>query len=177
MRIALPGNAAFTRYWIAETLLSLGQEIFLVAVGWQVYDLTHDPLALGLIGLAEAVPYIATSLYAGHVADRHHRARIFALCMLAQGAVAALLCWGTFHGEVSRDLILGLSVLLGVAFFARQFWGWLSDRVGGLRTILYGSAAQTAAIERGENALGPAKFGIIQCCLFHMPVEMQSFTV
>ena len=52
MRIALPGNAAFTRYWIAETLLSLGQEIFLVAVGWQVYELTGSALSLGLIGLA-----------------------------------------------------------------------------------------------------------------------------
>ena len=39
-----------------------------------------------------------------------------------------------------------LSVLLGSAFFARQFWGWLADRVGGLRTILWASAAQAAAM-------------------------------
>jgi MFS family permease len=39
-----------------------------------------------------------------------------------------------------------LSVLLGSAFFARQFWGWMADRVGGLRTILWASAAQAAAM-------------------------------
>ena len=39
-----------------------------------------------------------------------------------------------------------LSVLLGSAFFARQFWGWLADRIGGLRTILWASAAQATAM-------------------------------
>jgi MFS family permease len=39
-----------------------------------------------------------------------------------------------------------LSVLLGSAFFARQFWGWLADRIGGLRTILWASAAQAVAM-------------------------------
>ncbi len=45
-------------------------------VGWQMYELTRDPLALGLIGLAEALPNIATALYAGHAADRYNRKRI-----------------------------------------------------------------------------------------------------
>ena len=52
MGLRPPGDVAFTRYWIAETLLALGQEIFMVAVGWQIYDLTGSALALGLIGLA-----------------------------------------------------------------------------------------------------------------------------
>ncbi|MFZ4522792.1 MAG: MFS transporter [Bacteroidales bacterium] len=45
-------------------------------VGWQMYELTKDPLALGLIGLAEALPNIATALFAGHAADRYNRKRI-----------------------------------------------------------------------------------------------------
>jgi MFS family permease len=45
-------------------------------VGWQVYEITRDPLALGLIGLAEALPNIVTALYAGHAADRYNRKRI-----------------------------------------------------------------------------------------------------
>ncbi len=55
-------------------------------VGWQMYELTKDPLALGLIGLAEALPNIATALYAGHAADRYNRKRIifwFTLLFLA----------------------------------------------------------------------------------------------
>ena len=47
-----------------------------IIVGWQMYELTRDPLALGLIGLAEALPNIAVVLYAGHAADRYNRKRI-----------------------------------------------------------------------------------------------------
>jgi MFS family permease len=47
-----------------------------LVVGWQMYELTRDPLALGLIGLAEALPNIATALFAGHAADRYNRKRI-----------------------------------------------------------------------------------------------------
>jgi len=61
-------------------------------VGWQIYELTHDKLALGLIGLAEAVPFIGAALYAGHVADRHDRRRVVlaALALLCACAVALL---------------------------------------------------------------------------------------
>ena len=51
-------------------------------VAWQVYELTKDPLQLGLIGLAEALPFIAVALYAGHVADLYNRKRIILLFIL-----------------------------------------------------------------------------------------------
>ena len=41
-----------------------------IIVGWQVYELTHDPLSLGLIGLAEALPFISIALYSGHIAGK-----------------------------------------------------------------------------------------------------------
>ena len=50
-----------------------------IIVGWQMYELTHDPLALGLIGLAEALPNISVALFAGHAADRYNRKRIIIL--------------------------------------------------------------------------------------------------
>jgi len=50
-----------------------------VIVGWQVYKLTHDPLAIGMTGLAEAIPNILTALFAGHAADRYNRKRIILL--------------------------------------------------------------------------------------------------
>lgn len=53
-----------------------------IIVGWQMYELTKDPLALGLIGLAEALPNIALALFAGHAADRYNRKRIILLFTL-----------------------------------------------------------------------------------------------
>src|SRR5205085_7409213 len=58
---------------VSYALSTVAREAQIVVVGWQVYALTRDPLSLGLIGLAEALPLIAMALYAGHVADRVSR--------------------------------------------------------------------------------------------------------
>lgn len=54
----------------------LATQMQAVIVGWQVYEITKDPFSLGLIGLAEAIPSILISLYAGHVVDRNDRKKI-----------------------------------------------------------------------------------------------------
>ncbi len=61
--------------------MTLSTQIQGVVVAWQVYDITRDPLSLGLMGLAEAFPYIGASLFAGHVADLLNR-RIIAIVSL-----------------------------------------------------------------------------------------------
>jgi MFS family permease len=53
--------------------MTLAAQIQGIVVAWLIYDVTHDPLSLGLIGLAEALPYIAIALFAGHIADRFNR--------------------------------------------------------------------------------------------------------
>ncbi|HEY3056769.1 MAG TPA: MFS transporter, partial [Thermoanaerobaculia bacterium] len=49
---------------------TVAREGQIVVVSWQVFEVTRDPLSLGMIGLAEALPFIAVALYAGHIADR-----------------------------------------------------------------------------------------------------------
>lgn len=66
----------FRRFVSARFCITLAIQIQAVVVGWQVYEITHDPLSLGLIGLAEAGPSIGVSLYAGHIADILSRKRI-----------------------------------------------------------------------------------------------------
>jgi MFS family permease len=82
------------RWYILSTFtMTLGTQLQAVVVGWQVYAITHDPLSLGLIGLAEALPFIAVALPAGYVADRWNRrvVVIASLGVLALCAVALLL--------------------------------------------------------------------------------------
>ena len=65
------------RWFVASILaMAMGAQIQGVVVAWQMYAITHDPLALGMVGLAEAAPFIAFALYAGHVADVRDRKRI-----------------------------------------------------------------------------------------------------
>src|SRR6185503_13751485 len=79
------------RWFVASILaMAMGAQIQGVVVAWQMYAVTHDPLALGMVGLAEAAPFIAFALPAGHVADLRDRRRIAlgALLILFACAVA-----------------------------------------------------------------------------------------
>lgn len=68
------------RYFIASRFfVTLGMEMQAIIVGWQVYSLTHDPLSLGLIGLAEAIPSIITAVFAGHIVDKSERKKILSI--------------------------------------------------------------------------------------------------
>jgi MFS family permease len=111
---------AFMRLWFARLAGTTGNQMLMVAVGWQMYELTASAWDLGLVGLYQFVPSLLFTLVSGHVADRVHRGRIIAACMVAQAAVALMLVagaqgWGSGAAWTSRELLLGLSVLLGIA--------------------------------------------------------------
>jgi MFS family permease len=105
----------FLRFLMARLTGNMGNQMLMVALGWQMYDLTSSAWDLGLVGLCQFVPSLLMTLPAGHLADRWHRGRIFAGSLLVQAAVAIVLAGGTHAGWTTRDLILGLSVLLGMA--------------------------------------------------------------
>ncbi|WP_153131231.1 MFS transporter [Dechloromonas hortensis] len=112
---ALLAERPFIRFWLARLAAVLAQQMLMVAVAWQMYDLTGSAWDLGLVGLFQFVPALLLTLPAGHLVDKLRRGRIFALCMLAQGGVALLLVLATEGTFISRELILGLSILLGAA--------------------------------------------------------------
>ena len=70
----------FLRHAGARVLSVLGSEMQAVAVGWQIYGLTHRPLDLGLVGLAQFLPGVLLFLAAGHAADRFQRKKILQAC-------------------------------------------------------------------------------------------------
>ena len=106
---------SFIRMWCARLLGTAGMQMLMVAVGWQMYDLTGSAWDLGLVGLYQFAPALLLMLVAGHVADRVHRGRIVAACLLLQMGVAVVLVLSTHEGWVSRSVLLGLSVVLGMA--------------------------------------------------------------
>lgn len=103
----------FTFFWLARLAAMLSQQMLMVAVAWQMYDITASAWDLGLVGLFQFVPALLLTLPAGHLVDKLRRGRIFAFCILAQGVVALLLVFATENSFVSRELILCLSVVLG----------------------------------------------------------------
>lgn len=83
MRLPPYLNTAFLQLLTFRVQIVLAYQIMAVVVGWHIYEITHDPLALGLVGLAEVIPYFCTALFAGYAVD-HHSRRLF-------GVFAALL--------------------------------------------------------------------------------------
>ncbi len=69
------------RYLLGSVLLQVGMGAQGLAIGWDIYQRTGQPLALGLVGGAQAIPMILLSLPAGYLADRYDRRRIITLCM------------------------------------------------------------------------------------------------
>ena len=105
----------FVRFWMARLAGVMANQMLMVAVAWHMYDVTGSAWDLGLVGLFQFVPALVMTLPAGHLADRLHRGRIFAACMLAQAVVALLLVAATQGGFATRALIFGVSVVLGTA--------------------------------------------------------------
>jgi len=113
-------QTAFMRLWYSRGASTGGMQMLMVAVGWQMYELTGSAWDLGLVGLFQFLPALLLTLVAGHVADRLNRARIVLVCMSAQ-CVVALVFMAATEGLLaagpwaSRELLLGLSVALGAA--------------------------------------------------------------
>src|SRR6266571_1674560 len=82
-------NRNFRLYLLARFIASFGQQMLTVAVGWELYERTHDALALGLVGLAQMAPMILFTLPSGHFADNLNRKGII-MAMTALTAIASL---------------------------------------------------------------------------------------
>lgn len=104
----------FVRFWLARVAGTTANQMLMVAVAWQMYDITSSAWDLGLVGLFQFVPALLMALPAGHLVDRLHRGRIFAACMATQAAIALLLVTATEGDFATRGLILLVSVVLGV---------------------------------------------------------------
>ncbi|CAM5795504.1 MFS transporter [Rhizobacter fulvus] len=104
---------AYMRLWYSRLASTSANQMLMVAIGWQMYDLTGSAWDLGLVGLLQFLPALLLVLVAGHVVDHFNRARIVALCMVAQTGIALLLAVAAHRHWASRDLLLLTSVLLG----------------------------------------------------------------
>ena len=108
-------HRSFVRFWCARTFTNGAFMMQGVAVGWQIYDLTNDPLDLGLVGLVQFFPLIATSILAGQVLDLFDRRMVAAACQIGKALAALALAIGTAQGWLGREAMFGILFLAGTA--------------------------------------------------------------
>jgi MFS family permease len=151
----------FTLYQIARFFVVVALEMQSVAVGWQVYEITHRPLDLGLVGLAQFLPGVLLFLVAGHAADRHDRRRLLNICYAGFIVCSGLLLGLTLRGHRSVNLIYAVLLFLGVV----RCFNWPASRalLPQLVPVEYFSkaVAWNASTFQAATILGPAVGGIL----------------
>jgi MFS family permease len=111
----------FRWYIVSLFAMTLGSQMQAVVVGWQVYSITHDPLALGLIGLAEVLPFIAVALPGGYLADRLNRRTVAVAGLAVLALCAAALLWlSATPGLLTRTGVLPIYAVIFVSGIARS---------------------------------------------------------
>ena len=154
---------AFRRFIASLLTMTMASQVQAVVVGWLLYQATRDPLALGLIGLAEVIPYIAVALFAGYVVDRSDRKRVSvaSLGVLVLASVA-LLAFSILSTAPSR--VWPYYAVIAVCGVARSFLQ--SSRSALVSEIVPRAVFANAATWRSSTwqlgtVLGPALGGML----------------
>src|SRR5215218_6279763 len=153
--------------WFIVSLFTMvvGSQLQAVVVGWQVYRITHDPLSLGLIGLAEALPFIGVALPAGYLADRRDRRAIsvatlfvLACCSTALFALSATPSLLPRVGVVPMYAVIFVSgVARGILQPARQA---MSAEIIP-RSMYQNAIAWRSSTWQTASVIGPAVGGLL----------------
>ena len=137
-----------------------------VIVGWQIYELTRDPMALGMLGLAEAVSFFAVAMFAGHVADIVDRKKILVVTnflLLLGGAALLFLSLNQSHLLKAK----GVLPIYGVMFFLGAVRGFIYPANIAIaaqivpRSMYPRSSAWTSLVWQVAAVSGPAVGGLV----------------
>ena len=153
--------------WFIISLFTMvvGSQLQAVVVGWQVYRLTHDPLSLGLIGLAEALPFIGVALPAGYLADRRNRRAISVASLLVLACCsAALLTFSATPGLLARVGVGPVYATIFVSGLARGILQPARQALGAEiipRSVYQNAIAWRSSTWQTASVIGPAIGGLL----------------
>jgi MFS family permease len=132
--------------------------------GWHIYELTHDPLALGLIGLAEVIPYFSSALFAGHAVDHYCSRRFFAILSSSVLCLGALALTAIVMGMVVGNTVLWIYAAITLTGFARAFispsYNTLFAIIVPRATFARGASIGNSCFQVG-SVVGPAIGGLL----------------
>lgn len=156
----------FKRLTLAQFLFTMAVQMQAVIIGWRVYDLSGDPLFLGLVGLVEAIPALSLALYAGYLVDRNIPLKIYRKVLtvsLCSGLLLLVSTVGLQHVSIILQLILLYcsSFLTGCAraFSQPAVFATVPQMVP--RPLLSKAAAWSSSLRQTARVIGPAFGGLL----------------
>jgi DHA3 family tetracycline resistance protein-like MFS transporter len=152
----------FALLWLGTGVSLLGDGIFLVALAWQVYDLSNDPVALSLVGTSWTLGMVAFLLTGGIVSDRVDRRRVLVAADVVRAA--ALLAMGvlSLSGAVEVWHLVALAAFIGIgeAFFGPAFGALVPDLVAA-EHLVQANALDQLVQQLAARLAGPALGGLV----------------
>ncbi len=163
-------HRAFIRFLYVRIAASIALQVQVVAVGWQMYELTNSPFKLGLIGLVQFIPAIGLFLITGHAADRYDRRFVTWAAQIVESLAVTILAIATGSGRLTPHLLLAMAFCVGAgrAFEQPSLQSSLPNIVPPAvlpRAIAASTSASQAAIVAGP-ALGGALIAISPTLVF-----------
>jgi MFS family permease len=160
----------FVAFIFANSFVTMALLMQEVILGYSIYKITHDPLALGLIGLAEALPYISLALFGGHFADRRNKKTIMqvSLALISLGSI--VLIWATDpSNNLSQaqmlTIVYGVIMLIG---FSRGFYSPASSSLNPFlipKEVFANAATWQSSLWQAGAILGPGFAGFLYAYL------------
>lgn len=158
----------FRSYLAMRFLFTFAYQVQAVVVGWHIYQLTKDPLSLGLIGLAEAIPSITVTLYGGYIADKSDKKKLMVWIILAMLFASVVLMLITtpnalnFIGQTSVILIMYLMIFcVGIArgFYSPTAFTLMAQIIP--KEHYANSSTWNSGIWQVASIMGPAVGGLL----------------
>ena len=158
-------NVAFDRtyqkYWIARFLSSLCLGTLSVCVAWQIYDISRNPLHLGLVGLTQFIPLVLLVVVTGYCADNFNRKIIFSLCLFLEAFLTFSFVLINITGN--PEIIVLFMILIGIgivrAFFSPAAAAFLANIVD--KKDLPDAVALSAVAWQSGTIFGPVLGGLL----------------
>ena len=153
-------DANFRRFMLAGMTATIGNQMQGVAVGWELYERTGSPLALGFVGLAQVLPILLLAIPSGHAADRHSRKKLIVIAHLILVVASLGLAFLSIQrGPVGLVYVFLVLTGIGQALHRPARWSILPQVVSRecmLTAVTWNSSAwQIAAMA------GPALGGVV----------------
>lgn len=161
------------RFFVSNSFLfSATIRIQEVIVGYELYKTTHDPLALGLVGLAEAIPFIVTSLFGGYVADQKNKITIMhvslVVILLGSGILYTAFQPGVYNRLAEWQHLAVIYAVFGLIGFAKGFYSPAASSLKPFlvpRTIYHNSSTWSSSFSQAGAIIGPAAAGFLYAYL------------
>ena len=163
---------SYLRFWFARICSTISFQVAAVAVGWQMYELTHSTFALGMVGFAQFLPMLLLMLVVGHVADRFNRKTIISICQIFEGTTLALLGIASYLHRVHPVGIYCAVAAIGAAraFESPSTQAMVPGLVEDAKVLQ--AIAWSASANQTASIVGPALGGLLYVFGAHVPYAL-----